>query len=34
MRIPNGNLWYIGCKLFALGRYITDDLLAPLTVPS
>ena len=26
--------WYTDRKLFALGRYITDEMLAPLTVPS
>ena len=27
-------LWYTDRKIFALGRYITDEMLAPLTVPS
>ena len=26
-------LWYSDRKLFGLGRYITDEMLAPLTVP-
>ena len=26
--------WYTDRKMFALGRYITDDMLAPLTVPT
>ena len=27
-------LWYTDRKLFALGRFITDEMLAPLTVPA
>ena len=27
-------LWYADRKLFGLGRYITDEMLAPLTVPN
>lgn len=27
-------LWYADRKIFGLGRYITDELLAPLTAPS
>ncbi len=27
-------LWYADRKIFGLGRYITDEMLAPLTVPS
>ena len=26
-------LWYTDRKIFCLGRYITDEMLAPLTVP-
>ena len=26
-------LWYADRKIFALGRYISDEMLAPLTVP-
>lgn len=31
---PDGRIfWYTDRKLFGLGRYITDEMLAPLTVP-